>query len=120
MAWPKLAWFKRRRASRTPPGGEARNNDHTNELVSAATTLPGIVMYGTPWCGDCRRAKRVFAELAIDYAYVDIEDDPDAAALVMRLNDGMRSVSTILFPDGSVLVEPGRGELTDKLAPFAS
>lgn len=79
-----------------------------------------IVMYGTPWCGDCRRAKRVFADMGVDYQYVDISEDDDAAALVMRLNRGMRSVPTILFPDGSVLVEPGYAELAEKVAAFGA
>ncbi len=30
---------------------------------------------------------------------------------MLRLNNGMRSVPTIVFPDGSVLVEPTRREL---------
>lgn len=117
MAWFKLAWFRRRRAAHTEAGSAAPSPATASATPSQAISpAHGIVMYGTPWCGDCRRAKRVFAELAVAYDYVDIEDDPEAAALVMRLNGGMRSVPTILFPDGSVLVEPRRGELTDKLA----
>jgi mycoredoxin len=65
-----------------------------------------IVMYTTPWCADCRRAKRVFAALGIPYTEVDIAEDDDAAVLVQRLNGGYRSVPTIIFPDGSRLVEP--------------
>ena len=33
----------------------------------------------------------------------------------MRINGGARSVPTIVFPDGSVLVEPGDRELGAKL-----
>lgn len=74
-----------------------------------------IVMYGTAWCSDCRLAKRIFNEQETQFDFVDIDEDPGAAAEVLRLNNGMRSVPTIIFPDGSVLVEPSRRELMAKL-----
>ncbi len=39
-----------------------------------------------------------------------------AAAYVVRVNRGMRSVPTIVFPDGSILVEPGARELAAKFS----
>ncbi len=72
-------------------------------------------MFTTPWCGDCRRAKRVFAELGVPFTEIDIEDYPAAAAVVMRINGGARSVPTILFPDGTTLTEPSTATLTAKL-----
>lgn len=54
-----------------------------------------IVMYTAPWCGDCRAAKRFLAERGIAYEEVDIEASPEAAEIVMRLNDGMRKVPTL-------------------------
>jgi len=77
-----------------------------------------ILMYSTTWCGDCRRAKRVFAALGVEYTEINIEENAVAAELVMRLNDGMRSVPTILFPDGSMLVEPSSVALEAKLTPL--
>ncbi len=70
-----------------------------------------IVMYGTTWCGDCRRAKRVFDELDAPYKNINIETEAGAVTDMMRLNGGRQSVPTILFPDGSVLVEPSNPEL---------
>lgn len=78
-----------------------------------------ILMYSTPWCGDCRRAKHVFAERGVSYTEIDIERDPAGAEHVARINGGMRSVPTILFPDGSVLVEPTSAQLLAKLAASA-
>lgn len=75
-----------------------------------------ITMYGTAWCGDCLRAKRVFADQGVAYEFVDVEQDDEAAAYVMRVNDGRRTVPTIVFDDGSVLVEPTSPELAAKLA----
>lgn len=79
-----------------------------------------IVMYTTTWCSDCRRAKRVFAAMNVPYTEIDIEVDAHAADLVTRLNDGARSVPTILFPDGTKLVEPSNATLEAKLAPYAA
>ena len=74
-----------------------------------------IVVYGTTWCPDCRRAKQFFGNQRIDYRWVDIEQDPDAMKYVEELNDGKRIVPTIIFPDGEKLVEPSNAELADTL-----
>ncbi|MBC8075997.1 MAG: NrdH-redoxin [Chloroflexales bacterium] len=75
----------------------------------------GIVIYSTTWCGDCRRAKRVMDQLDVDYREVNIDVDETAAARVVQLNGGSRSVPTIVFPDGDILVEPSNAALTQKL-----
>ena len=75
----------------------------------------GIKMYGTNWCGDTRRARAVFDRNQIDYEYIDIDKNADGKAYVQSVNNGMRSVPTILFPDGSILVEPSNSELEYKL-----
>jgi mycoredoxin len=75
----------------------------------------GIIVYGTTWCPDCRRAKQVLDKHKIAYTWINIEDDPAAAEIVVKINKGNRSVPTILFPDGSTLVEPGNSELEKKL-----
>jgi mycoredoxin len=54
-----------------------------------------IVVYTTQWCGDCIVAKRFLGERGIAYEEVDIEQDPEAAEIVMRHNDGMRKVPTL-------------------------
>lgn len=72
-------------------------------------------MYGTAWCSDCRLAKRVMDQHKVAYRYVDIERDDAARSVVIELNRGNQSVPTIVFPDGSVLVEPSAGVLTQKL-----
>ncbi len=74
-----------------------------------------IKMYGTTWCPDCRRAKQVFEAEGVAYEWIDISNDPEAAALVERINGGYRSVPTIVFPDGDVMVEPSSPALAQKL-----
>jgi mycoredoxin len=79
-------------------------------------SMTDIVMYGTPWCGDCRVARRVFDQHNVAYRYVDISQDDTARSYVVEVNRGNQSVPTILFPDGSIMVEPSAAALTQKLA----
>jgi glutaredoxin len=74
-----------------------------------------IVLYGAAWCGDCRRARRIFAENSIHFLDIDIEQDEKAAEFVKNQNRGFQSVPTIIFPDGSRLTEPDRTTLNEKL-----
>lgn len=53
-----------------------------------------IRMYSTRWCGDCFRAKAFLESRGVAYEEVDIERDAEAAALVMRANEGKRRVPT--------------------------
>lgn len=79
-------------------------------------TMQTTVVYGTPWCGDCRRAVRVLDQHRWSYKYIDIEKDDVARDYVIRINEGNQSVPTIVFPDGSILVEPSSMKLAEKLA----
>ena len=72
-------------------------------------------LFGTPWCSDCKLSKSFLAEHLIDYKYIDIEDDEEAAKIVERINEGKIKVPTIEFSDGTYLVEPSNAELAEKL-----
>ena len=85
-------------------------------LPNFSSTDETIKMYATTWCGDCRMAKRWFESHGIPYEYINIEEDDKAAEFVVRVNGGYRSVPTIVFPDGSVLVEPSPRELATKFS----
>ncbi len=74
-----------------------------------------IIVYGTTWCGDSRRARRFFDEHNIPYRFVDIDQDLEARRYVEEVNHGFRSVPTIIFPDGSMLVEPSTMKLAEKM-----
>lgn len=88
----------------------------TESTLQPPRTGEKIKVYGTTWCSDCRLAKRWFDTHSIAYDYIDIEADEHAAELVLQVNQGMRSVPTIIFPDGSILVEPSARELAAKFA----
>ncbi|MEI8165731.1 MAG: glutaredoxin domain-containing protein [Chloroflexales bacterium] len=79
------------------------------------TSDSAIIMYGTNWCPDCHRAQRVFELNKVPFTYINIENDEAAAAYVVQLNHGRRSVPTIVLPDGAILVEPSNMELQQKL-----
>jgi thioredoxin reductase (NADPH) len=74
-----------------------------------------IKVYSTVWCPDCKRAKKFLAEHRVPYVNVDIEQDEEAMAFVERVNNGMRIIPTIVFPDGSTLSEPSNAQLAEKL-----
>jgi len=76
---------------------------------------PNLTIYGALWCVDCRRTKRFLDEREVGYTWIDIDQDPAAAAEVVRLNRGNRSIPTIVFADGSTLVEPSNAALSRKL-----
>jgi mycoredoxin len=73
-----------------------------------------IVIYTTEYCSDCARAKRFFEANNIPHLRIGLEGDEKATEFVMQVNNGFRSVPTIIFPDGSILVEPGWEELKAK------
>jgi thioredoxin reductase (NADPH) len=74
-----------------------------------------IIVYSTVWCPDCKRAKQFFGEQRVAYQNVDIEQDEKALAFVEKINEGMRIIPTIVFPDGEILVEPSNAQLAEKL-----
>jgi thioredoxin reductase (NADPH) len=72
-------------------------------------------MYGTVWCSDCKRSKKFFGEQRVHYDFIDIDEDPAGLKIVEELNEGKQIIPTILFDDGSTLVEPSNAELAQKL-----
>jgi len=75
-----------------------------------------IIIYGTSWCGDTRRARAFFVKQGISYQWIDIDYDESGRHLVEQINHGNRSVPTILFPDGEILVEPSEEQLRLKFS----
>jgi glutaredoxin-like protein len=78
-------------------------------------TSTQIIVYGTVWCGDTRRARSFLDLNKIPYTWIDIDVDLQARKYVESVNRGYRSVPTIIFPDGSMLVEPTSAQLAAKL-----
>jgi mycoredoxin len=74
-----------------------------------------VTMYSTVWCGYCRRLRDQMDREGIGYRVVDIEEDLEAARLVMSVNGGMQTVPTLVFPDGSALTNPTLAQVKKQL-----
>ena len=78
-----------------------------------------LTVYTTTWCGDCRRLKAQLDRDGIAYAAVDIEQDPAAERFVLTATGGVQTIPTVVFEDGSVLIEPTIVEVKHHLAGLA-
>ena len=74
-----------------------------------------IIVYGAPWCPDCRRSKAFLQEQRIPFTWIDIDADADGLRFVEDLQGGGRTIPTIVFPDGTHLLEPSDVDLAEKL-----
>jgi mycoredoxin len=74
-----------------------------------------VTMYTTQWCGFCRRLKGQLARVGVEVAEVDIERDEVAAQFVMSVNGGNQTVPTLLFSDGSTMVNPTAAQVQARL-----
>jgi glutaredoxin len=75
-------------------------------LPDDETPLPhgGIVMYCTPWCADCKRARAWFTERGLAFTEVDISCSPKARAQVRAWAGGLETTPTFDV-DGAILVD---------------
>ena len=67
------------------------------------------------WCGDTRRARAWFDSHNVPYTWIDVDKDKEAEAYVKSVNKGNRSIPTIVFGDGSILVEPSTTKLEERV-----
>src|SRR5215472_8389724 len=74
-----------------------------------------IKLYGTYWCSDCKRSKRFLGEQRIHYEFINIEEEPEGQAFVKKVQNGGLIIPTIVFGDGSILIEPTNAEVAAKL-----
>ncbi|MEJ7630417.1 MAG: mycoredoxin [Nocardioidaceae bacterium] len=75
-----------------------------------------FTLYSTPWCGYCHRLKGQLTREGIKFDEVDIDRQPEAAALVERANHGNQTVPTLVFSDGSSLTNPSVAQVKERLA----
>ena len=74
-----------------------------------------LTMYSTPWCGYCQRLKAQLGREGIEFAEIDIEQDPDSADFVMSVNGGNQTVPTVVFPNGQALTNPSMAQVKEIL-----
>lgn len=78
-------------------------------------TTVKVIVYGTNWCGDCFRTKKFLEKFGVDFKFINIDQNHVAEKFVRGVNHGMRSVPTLVFEDGSIIVEPTDKMLAEKL-----
>lgn len=76
-------------------------------------TQSPVKFYGAMWCGDTRRARSWFDNHKIPYEWIDVDKDKEAEEFVKSVNNGFRSIPTIVFADGSRLTEPSVRKLEE-------
>lgn len=75
-----------------------------------------FTLYSTPWCGYCHRLKSQLQREGItDFVEVDIEAQPEAAAVVEKANNGNQTVPTLVFSDGTALTNPSVAQVKAQL-----
>ncbi|MGH7686542.1 MAG: FAD-dependent oxidoreductase [Candidatus Dormibacteria bacterium] len=77
--------------------------------------MADITVYGANWCPDCRRSKKFLTEQRVPYDWIDVGQDKEALHHIEELQHGGRSIPTIVFKDGTVLIEPTDEDLARKL-----
>ncbi len=90
--------------------------------MTESNTAPdaNLTMYTTPWCGYCHRLKSQLDREQISFHVVDIEELPEAAQIVESANNGMQTVPTLVYSDGTAQTNPSVAQVKEKLAALAS
>ena len=78
--------------------------------------MSSFTMYSTPWCGYCHRLKSQLEREGIEFDMVDIEQDPEAVAIVESANNGNQTVPTLVYSDGTSMTNPSLIQIKAKLA----
>jgi mycoredoxin len=77
-----------------------------------------LIVYGHNYCGQSRLLTSELDEKKIAYEWRDVRSgDPVFQDELRKLARGNLSVPTVVFPDGSVLIEPWPKEVLDHLKP---
>ena len=79
-----------------------------------------FTMYTTPWCGYCKRLMGQLDREGITYDIVDIEQVPEAVAIVESANGGNQTVPTLVYADGTAQTNPSLAQVKAKLEQLAS
>ncbi|AFU01074.1 glutaredoxin family protein [Nocardia brasiliensis] len=66
---------------------------------------PDVLVYTTAWCPYCWRLKRQLRGAGVVFTEIDVESDTAAAAYVLSVADGNRTVPTVRIGE-RVLVAP--------------
>ncbi len=88
-------------------------------MAAGSAETPLVTMYSTTWCGYCARLKSQMQREGIPFEVVDIEQHPEAAELVERVNGGNQTVPTLVYADGTAQTNPPLKDVKSKVAALA-
>ncbi len=74
-----------------------------------------ITLYGTSWCPDCLRVKKLLGDYRVEFVYIDIQAQPEARAEIEKRITGDVRYPILILADNSMLVEPRDDELIERL-----
>ncbi|CAG0944545.1 partial thioredoxin reductase (NADPH), partial [Anaerolineae bacterium] len=91
--------------------------DDLLEEWKANSKLPyeGIRVAGTLWSPQSHTVKDFLARHLISYQWLDVDKDEQARALVDAHGQGGMKLPVVLFPDGTILVEPSLHDLAKQV-----
>ncbi len=64
-----------------------------------------VIVYGADWCSMTQNTLAHLKERGVDYQYIDIDDDREAAKWVAEQNNGREKKPTLNI-EGEILSEP--------------
>lgn len=80
-----------------------------------STQIP-IRVLNTNWCPYCRILKDFLDKQEIPYEEFNVDEDDDALTEINKLQNGGRTVPTVVYADGTHDVNPSAARLMEKLA----
>jgi thioredoxin reductase (NADPH) len=83
--------------------------------LRAPVPYDGIRIAGALWSAASHDAKDFLARNRIPYLWLDVDQNPEARALVDALTGPERRLPVLFFPDGGTLVAPSRREIAEKV-----
>ena len=70
-----------------------------------------LVIYGHDFCGQCWTLKSALDRQKVVYEWLDVLAEPQHQDRLRQLARGYLSVPTVVFGDGTVMVEPWPGKV---------
>lgn len=74
-----------------------------------------ITIYTSKWCSHSLIVERFLDKNEIAVDKINIDGNSESRARLIEINSGYASVPTLIFPDGTKLIEPSLDQLRKKL-----
>jgi mycoredoxin len=76
---------------------------------------PALIVYGCSWCPDVIFTRRYLDQHQIIYDYFDIDKNKTAMNALYEISGADWLVPTIVFPDGTILINPSNKQIAEKM-----